>query len=48
MSTFASPAPAISGPAEERHAFLKKTALWTLIGLRGRSSLSPQLRRSFA
>lgn len=33
MATHASVAPAISGPAEERHAFLKKTALWTFIGL---------------
>lgn len=33
MSTFAAAAPPISGPAVERHAFLKKTAVWTLLGL---------------
>lgn len=33
MSVYASAAPAISGPAAERHAFLKRTALWTLGGL---------------
>ena len=33
MSTYASAAPAISGPSEERHAFLKRTAVWTLVGL---------------
>jgi FtsH-binding integral membrane protein len=33
MATYASAAPAISGPSEERHAFLKRTALWTFIGL---------------
>lgn len=33
MSVHASAAPAVSGPSEERHAFLKRTALWTLVGL---------------
>jgi FtsH-binding integral membrane protein len=33
MSTFAAAAPPISGPAEERHAFLKRTAVWTFVGL---------------
>ena len=33
MSTFAAAAPAISGPSQERHAFLKRTAIWTLVGL---------------
>lgn len=33
MATYASAAPAVSGPSEERHAFLKRTAVWTFIGL---------------
>ena len=33
MATYASAAPAISGPSEERHAFLKRVAVWTVIGL---------------
>src|SRR5690349_16401335 len=33
MAVHASAHPAVSGPAEERHAFLKKTALWTFLGL---------------
>lgn len=33
MSVYAAPAPSISGPSTERHAFLKRTALWTLAGL---------------
>jgi modulator of FtsH protease len=33
MATHVSAAPAVSGPADERHAFLKKTALWTFLGL---------------
>jgi modulator of FtsH protease len=33
MAAHVSVAPAISGPAEERHAFLKRTALWTFLGL---------------
>ncbi|MBI1947955.1 MAG: Bax inhibitor-1/YccA family protein [Deltaproteobacteria bacterium] len=33
MSVYAAAAPPVSGPAEERHAFLKRTALWTFVGL---------------
>ena len=33
MAVHTSAHPAISGPADERHAFLKKTAVWTFIGL---------------
>jgi FtsH-binding integral membrane protein len=33
MSTYAAAAPPVSGPSVERHAFLKRTAVWTLIGL---------------
>ena len=33
MSVHTSAHPAVSGPADERHAFLKKTALWTFMGL---------------
>jgi FtsH-binding integral membrane protein len=33
MPAYAVAAPAISGPSEDRHGFLLKTALWTLAGL---------------
>ena len=33
MSAFATAAPAISGPAEDRYAFLKRTAVRTVMGL---------------